>query len=200
MSAPGQEVVPRRRRERSQRSEHLDLARHRRESFLCHSGVMWITELATNTMTAATTIGSQSEAMLTMGSPRCLVDRSPRPAQARRRHFAPNAQRSPQRRRTAAAALEPAAGRSRRRAALSLLPRSNRARAGRRPEPQAWQFLHPQRGPAALRRRTRAPAEGAQALVCNGPPQGPVGRISGSLALQVGVTAEECPSNLPEIE
>src|SRR2546421_11722141 len=39
------------------------------KSLLCHSGVMWITELATNTITAENRIGSHSDSRLTMETP-----------------------------------------------------------------------------------------------------------------------------------
>src|SRR5256885_530899 len=43
------------------------------KSLLCHSGVMWITELARNTITAESRIGSHSDSRLTMETPYILT-------------------------------------------------------------------------------------------------------------------------------
>src|ERR1700730_18109072 len=43
------------------------------KSFACHSGVMWITELARNTITAESRIGSHSDARLIMEAPSILM-------------------------------------------------------------------------------------------------------------------------------
>src|SRR5947207_3812401 len=43
------------------------------KSLLCQSGVMWITELATNTITAESRIGSHSDIKLTIGDSLFLI-------------------------------------------------------------------------------------------------------------------------------
>src|ERR1700730_16017597 len=60
------------------------------KSFACHSGVMWITEPARNTITAESRIGSHSDSRLIMEAPSILMVTVPGENFTQRRTAKPN--------------------------------------------------------------------------------------------------------------